>query len=356
MTLDSEHWIDVSVRDELGGPIAGAELEVSAPRRRAPFGAQVGADGTARVGRLPEGPWHMTARATGFEDETARATRDGEVVAVVLRKLGALTVHVVDAEDHGAAAARVSVAGATLWPAAGRRRRRRGRRAHRRARSRQLRLARGPGLPRLADRARCRAGPGRDEIGGAQARRGAVRRRARDRRRLRRRGADRGARLTLAEGGCRRSRSRRPPTAGGRARIGPDRAGRRGPRRARGRLHAPRRHHRRGPAARARRASRSFAPGVLTGRVRRRARLPGRRRHDRDRGVGPERRPRLRRSAALELPGRALPGRARGAGGALACRRARGRARARGADPALGRCGSVAGPRRAAPAARSSPG
>lgn len=116
MTLDSEHWIEVSVHDELGGAIAGAELEVTAPKDELPFGAQVGADGTVRVGRLPEGPWHMAARATGFEDDTARATRDGEAVAIVLRKLGALTVRVVDAEDHAAAAARVSVAGATLWP------------------------------------------------------------------------------------------------------------------------------------------------------------------------------------------------------------------------------------------------
>ena len=117
MMLDPEHWIDVSVRDELGVPVADAELEVSAPGDDLPFGARVGGDGTARVGRLPAGPWRLTARAPGFGDETARATRDGQVVPVVLRKLGALAVHVVGADDRGLPGARVSVAGANLWPA-----------------------------------------------------------------------------------------------------------------------------------------------------------------------------------------------------------------------------------------------
>ena len=117
--LEPEHVIDVSVKDEEGLPIAGAEIEVSAPADLLPVGARTRADGRAHVGRLGAGPWRVTARAAGYGEEGARASNDGDAVAIVLHKLGSLTVHVVAGGGAGSpvSGARVSVAGATLWPA-----------------------------------------------------------------------------------------------------------------------------------------------------------------------------------------------------------------------------------------------
>jgi hypothetical protein len=115
--LQPEHVLEVTVRDELEQIVAGANIEVTAAVDRLPVGARAAADGTARVGRLGAGPWRVTARAPGFEDGSGRAARDGEVVAVVLRKLGAIAVHVMGADGVGVADARVAVAGAMLWPA-----------------------------------------------------------------------------------------------------------------------------------------------------------------------------------------------------------------------------------------------
>jgi len=116
IALAPEETIDVSVRDELGAPVADAELEVVERGEPLPVGARAGPDGRVRVGRLGQGPWRITGRAPGYEDGTARARRDGEPIVLVLRKLGAIRVHVVAADDQPAASARVSIAGATLWP------------------------------------------------------------------------------------------------------------------------------------------------------------------------------------------------------------------------------------------------
>jgi hypothetical protein len=112
-----EHSLDVTVKDELGHGVPGAEIEVTASADPLPVGARVSAEATAHVGRLGEGPWRVMARAPGFEEGTARASRDGETVNVVLRKLGAIAVHVVGVDGEGVADARVAVAGAMLWPA-----------------------------------------------------------------------------------------------------------------------------------------------------------------------------------------------------------------------------------------------
>ena len=116
LTLDAGHSVDVAVRDEQGAAVADADVEAIAPADDLPFGATTGADGTAHVDRLPEGPWRLTARAPGYDEDTARASRDGETVHLVLRRLGALSVHVVGGADGTARGARVSIAGATLWP------------------------------------------------------------------------------------------------------------------------------------------------------------------------------------------------------------------------------------------------
>ncbi len=116
LMLEAEHSIDVSVHDELGVPVEGAQIEATSPKDDLPLGATTRADGGARVGRLPSGPWRVSAHAAGFDDDSARASSDGEVVHLVLRKLGAIAVHVTGGDEHGAQGARVSIAGATLWP------------------------------------------------------------------------------------------------------------------------------------------------------------------------------------------------------------------------------------------------
>jgi hypothetical protein len=117
MVLLAEHALDVAVTDDAGQAVSSAEVEVVASSDLLPVGARTGEDGVAHVGRLGAGPWSLTARAQGLEDGTARASHDGERVAIVLRKLGAIGVHVVGADDRPLAGAEVEVAGAALWPA-----------------------------------------------------------------------------------------------------------------------------------------------------------------------------------------------------------------------------------------------
>jgi protocatechuate 3,4-dioxygenase beta subunit len=113
--LGPEHALDVVVNDDLGAPVDGTELEVVSASPL-PVGARTAADGRARVGRLGPGPWRVTARAPGYEEVHGRGV-EGTPVVLVLRKLGAIAVHVVAEGGVPAAGARVAVAGATLWPA-----------------------------------------------------------------------------------------------------------------------------------------------------------------------------------------------------------------------------------------------
>ncbi|HLK35366.1 MAG TPA: carboxypeptidase regulatory-like domain-containing protein [Polyangiaceae bacterium] len=116
IALAPEHAIDVGVRDDLGAPLPEAQVEVASASDPLPVGARPGTDGTAHVGRLDAGPWRVTARAPGYDDAGARASHDGEVVTLVLHKLGAIRVRAIAADASVAADARIAVAGATLWP------------------------------------------------------------------------------------------------------------------------------------------------------------------------------------------------------------------------------------------------
>jgi len=69
------------------------------------------------VTRLDAPPWAVTARAAGFDETTTRGVREGERLRVVLHKLGALVVQVVDANGASVPHARVGIASPTLWPA-----------------------------------------------------------------------------------------------------------------------------------------------------------------------------------------------------------------------------------------------
>jgi protocatechuate 3,4-dioxygenase beta subunit len=118
--LGPEHAIDVMVRDEDGHPVADAEVEAELGNDSGdplPVGARTAADGLAHVGRLGPGPWHVSARARGFEEARGRAEAEGATLSLVLRKLGSIAAHIVAPDGTPAAGARVAVAGATLWPA-----------------------------------------------------------------------------------------------------------------------------------------------------------------------------------------------------------------------------------------------
>ncbi len=108
--------IDVSVKDELGAPMAGAEIEVVAASDPLPVGARTGPEGRARVDRLGSGPWRVVSRTPGYEEATGRANRDGEALSLVVRKLSAILAHVVGPDGRPAAGAIVAVAGPALWP------------------------------------------------------------------------------------------------------------------------------------------------------------------------------------------------------------------------------------------------
>jgi protocatechuate 3,4-dioxygenase beta subunit len=116
IALGPEHTLEVAVHDEVGAAVAGAQLEVLCGSELLPVGARTDEGGVAHVGRLSAAPWHVTARAPGYEEEMARASRDGERLKLVLRKLGAIAVQVLGEDERPVAGAHVTIAGATLWP------------------------------------------------------------------------------------------------------------------------------------------------------------------------------------------------------------------------------------------------
>jgi hypothetical protein len=115
MSLGAEHRLEVTVRDERGEVVSGAEVEVTG-KDPLPFGARVDGGGAAAVRRLGEGPWAVVARAPGYEDATARGVKDGDRPTLTLRKLGGLVVRVIGWDDSFVPGAKVMIAGPTLWP------------------------------------------------------------------------------------------------------------------------------------------------------------------------------------------------------------------------------------------------
>jgi len=116
LLLPRAHHLAVSVADDLGQPVRGAEVEV-AGGDPLPVGAKTDADGRATVGRLGEGPWMLAVRALGFEEVVRHGVREGEAPRIVLRKLGALLVTVVGEGGARVPLAHVQIAGSSLWPA-----------------------------------------------------------------------------------------------------------------------------------------------------------------------------------------------------------------------------------------------
>ena len=116
LELPRAHRVAVHVADDLGQPVSGALVEV-AGGDPLPVGARTDATGLATIERLAEGPWMLAVRAAGFEELVRRSVREGESPRIVLRKLGAIVVSVVNETGGPAPLAHVQIAGSSLWPA-----------------------------------------------------------------------------------------------------------------------------------------------------------------------------------------------------------------------------------------------
>lgn len=113
LRLGPERPLLVDVRDEVGKPIAGAEIEVRGAEPL-PRGARTGKDGLARATGIGQGPLKVTVHAPGFDTVTSNVGANDPRVKIVLRRLGALTVSVVDAQGKGVEGATITIAGGML--------------------------------------------------------------------------------------------------------------------------------------------------------------------------------------------------------------------------------------------------
>lgn len=113
LRLGQERPLAVEVRDELGRPIVGADVEIRGAEPL-PRGARTGKDGVARATGVGQGPLDVSANAPGYDRAHAKLGANDARVKVVLRKLGALTVSVVDREGRGVAGATITIAGGNL--------------------------------------------------------------------------------------------------------------------------------------------------------------------------------------------------------------------------------------------------
>ncbi len=113
LRLAAERALTIEVRDELARAIPGAEIEVHSADPL-PRGARTGKDGAARPTGLPAGPLKVSARAPGYDAVTVQVSATDAKIKIVLRRLGALTVAVVDQDGRGIDGATVTIAGGML--------------------------------------------------------------------------------------------------------------------------------------------------------------------------------------------------------------------------------------------------
>jgi hypothetical protein len=117
--LAHEHVLRVTVRDDLGKSLPGAEIEVLGADPL-PVGAKADDGGNAKVHRLTAPPWIVTARASGYEPVTQRSVLDQDLLTLTLRKLGALQVNVMAEGAPGTPdepkEATVLISGSEIWP------------------------------------------------------------------------------------------------------------------------------------------------------------------------------------------------------------------------------------------------
>ena len=121
LELAPERLLRVRVEDEQGEPFADARLEARA-EDPFPIAGATGVDGTAELRGFRGARARLRVEAVGYEPVILAAvvtrTRDEpDVVRVVLKKLGRLTVSVIGPDGTPASGASVQVASAVLWPA-----------------------------------------------------------------------------------------------------------------------------------------------------------------------------------------------------------------------------------------------
>ncbi len=114
LVLGVEHTLGVLVQDDLGKPVPRATVLVTSSDAL-PHGALTDGVGRARIARLPPAPFTVQVSAEGYETATVLDARDE--ARLVLRRLSAIDVHVVDAASQPVAEATVLIAGSGLWPA-----------------------------------------------------------------------------------------------------------------------------------------------------------------------------------------------------------------------------------------------
>ncbi|HEU5073571.1 MAG TPA: carboxypeptidase-like regulatory domain-containing protein, partial [Polyangiaceae bacterium] len=105
--------LNVSVSDEAGAAIDQATVLVE-DIDPLPHGGLTSAEGAVRFERLGPPPWRIRVSARGFATEERELAEDA---TVTLRRLGALSVHVVSSNGAPAPEATVVISGARLWPA-----------------------------------------------------------------------------------------------------------------------------------------------------------------------------------------------------------------------------------------------
>lgn len=105
--------LSVRVADEAGAPIDQATVLVD-DVDPLPHGGLTNAEGEVRFERLGPAPWQVRVSAQGFATERRELSEDA---SFTLRRLGVLSVHVVQADGAPAPGATVVISGAQLWPA-----------------------------------------------------------------------------------------------------------------------------------------------------------------------------------------------------------------------------------------------
>lgn len=113
LRLGPERPLRVEVRDDLGKPLAGVELEIRGADPL-PKGARTDAAGVASPGGLGAGPLRLVARLPGYDEASVTLAAKDARATVVLHRLGALVVTVLDPQGNKAAGVTVAIAGGKL--------------------------------------------------------------------------------------------------------------------------------------------------------------------------------------------------------------------------------------------------
>jgi hypothetical protein len=113
LRLGPERPLRLEIRDDLGKPLAGVDIEVRGADPL-PKGAKTDAAGVALPTGLGEGPVRVLARLPGYDEASVTlAGKDGRAT-IVLHRLGSLVVTVLDPLGKKASGATIAIAGGSL--------------------------------------------------------------------------------------------------------------------------------------------------------------------------------------------------------------------------------------------------